>query len=290
MSCHYQPSVSDIILVKKYLAFLPLELIDRILDEASYWPHSSLTISWRDSVPSQRRNASGDKMYMRTMPLAIYGTDVDITLPAVPLEDSDEGVDRVWEYMLGHEGGGARAWLSPRGEHPARKIVFDLWSKDQGWSNEIANRGTYNGSWTWFDADIETLKSDPFRDSKSAVSWPEHLLFKESDAPELAGSFEFDRRQTGHPLLPPPTHLQRNVHAKNKIHHHTVTWHYRDTIAEGSPAALAAEERGQGWKSLDGNFIRSLKAGDCITLWMRARFPTRRLDITKASITVYWAA
>ncbi|KAH7909758.1 hypothetical protein BJ138DRAFT_1136435 [Hygrophoropsis aurantiaca] len=224
----YQPTVADIILVKKSLASLPIELIDGILDEASYWPHSSLTIAWRDSVPSQRRNSGGDKMYMRTLPLAIYGTDINIALPA--------------RRQYG-------------GEYPARKVIFELWSKDQGWSNEIANRGTYNGSSTWFDADVETLR---------------HF-----------GS--------EHPFLPSPTHLQRNIHAKNKVHHHTVVWHYLDSIEEGSTAAFEAEARGQGWKSLNGTFVRSLKVGDCITLWMRARFPTRRLDITKAKISVYWA-
>jgi hypothetical protein len=71
--------------------------------------------------------------------------------------------------------------------------------------------------------------------------------------------------------------------------HHIVTWTDLDDVEEGSPEAFAAEKRGQGWKSYDGSFVRDLQVGDCITLWMRARFPGWTNDAVKAKITVFWA-
>lgn len=89
--------------------------------------------------------------------------------------------------------------------------------------------------------------------------------------------------------MPPATHLQRNVTASSELRWHSVTWHYNDSIEEGSPVAQAAENRGQGWRSLDGTFVRSLRAGDCITLWGRARFPGWRLSVESVTVTVYFA-
>jgi len=94
------------------------------------------------------------------------------------------------------------------------------------------------------------------------------------------------------PYLPwsPSTHIQRNVHAGQEFRTHIVEWHYLDSIEEGSAEAMEADnDKGRGWQSLDGSFVRSLKEGDCITLWMRARFPGWRCLGKKAKIDVYWA-
>ncbi|KIM83435.1 hypothetical protein PILCRDRAFT_69475 [Piloderma croceum F 1598] len=243
----FQLTIADIILVKEHFSKisrpLPVELIDQILDDASYWPHSSVTLEWDMLTPGNAEVQDG--MYMRTLPFAVYGTEGNITLTQEHVE-----------------------------HYPCRKIVFQLWSQDQGWSDDRDNHGTYRGSYTWYDASVETL--DP------------HLLVCESDSPILVQSpFHFTRRDPEHPFLPPPTHLQRNVHAKRTIHHHTITWHYLDSIE--SPAAMKADLNGRGWKSLDGSFVRSLKVSDCITLWVRARFPGWSSHIVKAKIETYWA-
>lgn len=51
----------------------------------------------------------------------------------------------------------------PRGEHPCRKIVFTIKSRDQGWGGG-AHRGTYNDSFTWFDMGLEKVSA--FRESE----------------------------------------------------------------------------------------------------------------------------
>jgi len=288
----FQPTILDIILVKGYFSKvsrpLPVELIDQILDDASYWPHSSVTLEWDAVAASGTVSEKQDNMYMRTLPFAIYGTEGDVSLTQEHVRSV--GLDAVEPFHLGMQNSEAERtkWLPPRGGNPCRKIAFQLWSEDQGWSNDSANHGTYRGSYTWFDASVETLDHDMLNHGR--VTWPAHLLIDESDGPLLVESpFNFVRRETDHPFLPPPTHLQRNIHAVHKIRHHTITWHYLDFIDEQSPAAIEADLNGRGWKSLDGSFVRSLKVGDCITLWMRARFPGWTAHIVKAKIEMYWA-
>jgi hypothetical protein len=40
-------------------------------------------------------------------------------------------------------------------KNPCRKIVFTIRSHDQGWGGDPQNKGTYKGSYTWFDAGLE---------------------------------------------------------------------------------------------------------------------------------------
>lgn len=62
-------------------------------------------------------------------------------------------------------------WLTDcqlKGDHPCRKIVFTIKSHDQGWGGGRQNKGTYKGSYTWFDVGKEELVA--FREG-------EYLLF-----------------------------------------------------------------------------------------------------------------
>ncbi|KAH7925690.1 hypothetical protein BV22DRAFT_1128833 [Leucogyrophana mollusca] len=286
----HQPTIADIIQVKDIFRRipkpLPVELIDLIIDDASYWPHSSITLDQTRTVPDPRHRKAKDEMYMRTLPLAVPGVEGHISLMGREVEDGAA----VKAFVLGMDEGGESyggRWLPPRGEHPCKKIVFQLWSKGQGHAHDPTNEGSYRGSYTWFDAGVETPLSAITLDH--SVSWPVYLITAASGSAHLAWSpFEFAGRDE-HPSLPLPTHLQRNVHGKREVHHHTVVWHYLDHVERGSPEAVEAEVKGQGWKSLDGGFVRGLKVGDCITLWMRARFPARVMKASKAKIDVYWA-
>lgn len=303
---------------------LPIELVDEILDMAEYWAHSSVTLQWHDSTPGVRRDrgANGqvqsNKMYMRMPPLGMYGVDEDLVLEehhhhAATLEEL-----RKLDAVRGLSGDNSASGTSqkkvradPRGEHPCRKIVFNISSHDQGnsfslslcvlvflyhtlhhppgWGGHHEHRGTYRGSYTWFDVSVERPSSEMLS-GMQVSTWPAHVLFHESDSRLLhEAQLHFTRRDQEHPFLPPSTHLQRNITARSETQHHSVTWHYNDSMEENSPATEAADSRGQGWKSLDGTFVRSLRTGDCITLWSRARFPGWRSEVENATITVYWA-
>jgi len=99
-------------------------------------------------------------------------------------------------------------------------------------------------------------------------------------------SIRFPRKDVERPFLPSFTTLQKNVVADSTTKHHIVTWTDLDNVKEGSLEAVAAENRGQGWKSYDGS-LHDLLVEDCITLWMRARFQGWSMDVVKAKITVY---
>ena len=83
-----------------------------------------------------------------------------------------------------------REWASkslPRGEFPCRKIVFTIKSHDQGWGGSVNQRGTYRGSYTWFDAGLERMSA--FHEGKSLLCAPRgdawtrksHLLISQNN-------------------------------------------------------------------------------------------------------------
>ncbi|KIJ58773.1 hypothetical protein HYDPIDRAFT_102047 [Hydnomerulius pinastri MD-312] len=257
-STPYSPTISDILKVRRYFTLithpLPTELTDVILNEASYWAHSSITVNEVRSV------TNGSELYLRTLPLACPQTEGNFTLAARDV---------------------ASPSLPQTSAHPCRMIEFQIWGHDQGWSSYPEDHGTHNESWTWFSArveePIELPASSCMEGSGSAQSPTLPATFKPKD-------------------LGPPSDrtrgfvdVQTNIHAKGETTQHTVTWHYLDSVDEGSPAAKKASVRGQNWKALDGKIVNGMRPGDCIALWINARYPGWRCTIEKAKITVYWA-
>ncbi|KAG1751462.1 uncharacterized protein EDB91DRAFT_1216740 [Suillus paluster] len=223
---------------------LPDELIDDIIDAASYWAHTSITVNRTVHVHTVHgASIKPDMMYMRALPLAVYGAEGDF------LSTGREACLSLVGYLQLNQFG-----------HPPRVpnlIRFQLWSHDQGWvSDHRSHQGTYEGSYTWFDSSVERLNSTSY--------------LTEVDEPS------FDD-------------LKKIIVANSQSTRYIVTWTNLDNVKESSPEAIAAETRGQGWRSYDGSFTHDLQVGDCITLRMRARFPGWRMDVVKAKITVYWA-
>ncbi|KAG1782611.1 hypothetical protein EV702DRAFT_1192283 [Suillus placidus] len=289
-SVSYKPTTADILIVKQYLKSIFItfadELIDVIVDDASYWAHTSVTVN-RTVVTHE----DGDIMYMRTLPLAVYGTEGDLLLDEENLQGDSEGFD------LGGLPPAEARWAAPTRAEPFRKIEFQLWSHDQGWGGDYDSQGTYNGSYSWFDASVERLDSVSWL--TGSIKWPFSLISAAvdlsddltddlpADAPNLPDDFTFVRKDVKRPFLPSPSTLQKNFVAEDQTTHHIVTWSYCDNVKEDSPEAIAAESKGRGRKSYDGSFVRDLQVGDCIT--MRARFPGWSNNAVKAKITVYWA-
>ncbi|KAG1756669.1 uncharacterized protein EDB91DRAFT_1041321 [Suillus paluster] len=267
----YEPTTADILLVKRYFQLssipLPDELIDDIIDAASYWAHTSVTVNRtvRTIAHGTSIKCGRDMMYIRTLPLAVYGAEGDFVLNQENLEGG--------ELVLGGLPPTESNWVAPARVKPFRKIEFQLWSHDQGWvTDHRSRRATYEGSFSWFDASVERLDSTSYL--TESIEWPSSLFF----------TADVER-----PFLPSPTTLQKNIVAESLTTHHIVTWTDLDNVKERSPEAMAAESAGQGWKSYDGRFVRDLQVGDCITLWMRARFQGWSMNAEKAKITVYWA-
>ena len=70
---------------------------------------------------------------------------------------------------------------------------------------------------------------------------------------------------------------------------HVVTWSYLDNIDPSSDEAQKLEDQGRGRESGDGSFVRSLKLGDVVTIWAKARFGGWVNHIERVKIDVYWA-
>lgn len=183
----YQPSLEDVLTVKNILftlrpeSPLPLELIDAIIDLSEYWPHTTtkgfffpgqeegdqnVNISRRE-VTIRAGGLLENKFLLRTLPIGYLpsqGNNNDSSLeihPAdqwkfskqrpKPLPKDREIPQDATEEVLNE-------WVERsqiRGEHPCKKIVFHLRSHDQGWGGVRTDKGTYRGSYTWFDVGLE---------------------------------------------------------------------------------------------------------------------------------------
>jgi hypothetical protein len=197
-------------------------------------------------------------------------------------------------------------WTSrslPRGKHPCRKVVFTIKSKDQGWGGEPAHRGTYKGSYTWFDAGLERLEAidasklkdtreslpEQFRPQFQVGKDPPILCDTYTILPGIKDSAYPSNLEFDDPFLPPPTRIQSNVTASQEIKEHIITWSYNDCIKPESLEGEELEEQGRGRASATGEFVRSLEVGDIITVWARARFPGWKNNVQEVRIDVYWA-
>ncbi|KAG1905836.1 uncharacterized protein F5891DRAFT_1182895 [Suillus fuscotomentosus] len=90
----------------------------------------------------------GDKLHMYLLPLTVYEIGRDLLLNEESLHGDSEGFD------LGGLPPAEARWGAPTRAKPSRKIEFQLWGYDQGWGDDYDNRGTYNDSYSWFDASV----------------------------------------------------------------------------------------------------------------------------------------
>ncbi|KAL8851939.1 MAG: hypothetical protein Q9221_003150 [Calogaya cf. arnoldii] len=106
-----------------------------------------------------------------------------------------------------------------------QRIVFRFQSKDQGWSNFHEQHGSYNGSWTWFEAVVRTGDNDGPADRS-----PEDTVKKRLE-------------------------LQRNRHAGMRLENYDVVFEHEDPrmvelkslLEAGDVLELRACARFPGW-------------------------------------------
>ncbi|KAI9762849.1 MAG: hypothetical protein M4579_000202 [Chaenotheca gracillima] len=286
---HHDPTISDVLEVRSSFSTLssrlrlPPELVDLVLDYASYWPHTVTSTKKALKASGGHSNGGGQEGHANKICL----TTPPLGLPLPPSVDGDD--------LAESTSGSVQEWIPPRGEHPCRKIVFELSSHDQGFGGPVSDRGTYKSSWTWFDAVVAP--------PPSLKPIPQHLKTKsaESDIESDIESDVCDEHDTDgeeqdaapkkdkHPFLPPSTRVQANALGTQQTRHHIVTWSADDNGEVDGEAGDEANENGRGRETVDGKFVRDLKIGDTIQLWARARFPAWSNSVEKASVRVYWA-
>jgi hypothetical protein len=130
------------------------------------------------------------------------------------------------------------------GIRPVKKVVFVLESHDQGWSSYPDNHGTYEDSWTWFEA--QAVNAEAVEDDGTCTDNPE-------DREQMAG--HNDSRAPGDLpwLAGGGNQITRNIHARLDWHKHVIAW--------------AADD-----EDADGKWVRELERGQVIILSAHARF------------------
>ncbi|EAQ89533.1 hypothetical protein CHGG_06152 [Chaetomium globosum CBS 148.51] len=142
----YDPSIVDVIVAKAMLTkalTLPPEIIDKIVDLAEYWPHTTTELNGTTVIARGNNTTLGSS---RT------GAE-DMFLPPGEEYSADD-----FQQLI----------ASPISllAQPCRRIVFTIRSRDQGWGGSRDDHGTYHGSWSWFEAGLERwCKTSPAQTS-----------------------------------------------------------------------------------------------------------------------------
>ncbi|KAH6674732.1 hypothetical protein B0J14DRAFT_561764 [Halenospora varia] len=329
------PTVQDVLDVKRFFIErfeLPLELIDTVIDRAKYWPHSTSILV---PAPGQQRPihvSAGDegenRFMVRTPPIGFVPTDTWQTTshanmpPSTDVGPEHDGSDRYsWslnaplkphidseiskeDNIVTEEVFSKWEEISiPRGEFPCRKIVFTIRSSDQGWGGSAADRGTYNGSFTWFDVgkerviasrdDLETHEeqSNTFSSGFTfPIACSVRTIIPEVDTAPQDDSADAPSSPFKFHLLPGDHVLQKNQTATRAEKEHIITWSATDNIdGESAEGTLLERTEGRGKASMDGEYVRNLKVGDVITVWAKSRFGGWSNHVYDIKVEVYWA-
>lgn len=251
---------------------------------------------------------------MRSKPLGFFkNVDYDdslYTFMAISPDPLSEG----GEYPLQQFQDWTRSPVKPV-EHPCRKIVFTFTSHDQGWGGGRREyKGTYQGSYTWFEAGLERFDKNeilPKGLSQEGPAMSEHTGANESESGDPSGHatetdarpypylpvsslrsihppLNPDRPGLYHSLTPSPDWLiQCNRTAIGEYTTHRVEWSWKDD--ENPLTAQQLNEAGRGEHTGNGEFVRNLKLGDVVTVWAHARFNGWVNHVRDAKIDIYWA-
>ncbi|KAF9879501.1 hypothetical protein CkaCkLH20_03044 [Colletotrichum karsti] len=333
----YKPTPTDVIIVRIMLeraGNLPPELLDIIFDEAEYWPHSEGYIfqqvrTARDALRVVGGTAQGENVLLvrcppigfvdyrkvgeefKTAPLppkSVDGSAVSEPLQNLTLmEPSSSSTEPTREARREFFEGSMSQ--PPALKHPVRKIVFKLRSKDQGWGGTHADKGSYRGSWTWFEAGLEKFDEDRKCDGSCKRSRPSSPT--QSENPESANPntetknfctcglqsvyppvvASADGKLAYHHHVHPLENLkiQSNKTAHRDFLDHEVVWSWTDDIHPESPEGDHLSEIGRGRGTGTGRFVRSLKLGDVVTVWGKARFGGWCNYVESVKVEIYWA-
>jgi len=273
-STEYHPSVADILRLKGLLlSKLPVELIDRIIDEASYWASSSVYL---EHPPTPRFCKDGKKegcmVYLRSLPLGISGTEGSVSL----VEDDFREGGAAWTKKLKV---GCPEDSSLMASRPCRKIVFQLWCHNHLAAQYPRN---FSDSYMWFDVIIEKLRSPVF--AHDTVEWPAHFLFEEIHPTAVR------------PFPPSDKAFKKMVSITRSAEHHIISWDFRDSFNAASTSATEWNffedptfDKDLARAASAAELVRNIQTGDCVALLARGRFPDPEHLHQKAKITVYWA-
>jgi hypothetical protein len=143
----------------------------------------------------------------------------------------------------------------------------------------------------WQSRSAHTLTIDPTISDKEPETLDPRALRAiipeiEQVDPSLPPSSE---KRFQHELLPTAAKIQANKTAHPDWMTHKVEWRWTDGVDPNSNEADKLDEVGRGSATGDGEFVRSLKLGDVITVWAKSRFPGWVNNVASCKIDVYFA-
>ena len=316
LDLHHYPTMLDVIRTRHYLSLkLPTELIDLIVDLAEYWPHTSSVLDmstrvYRDnmrygsygrgprSLWNSRTNSSDARrewqekgFVLRTPPLGLRCVQSDDPRkgyvrsllpphPKTPKTPKNPKED-------------ALSWLPPRGKRPARAIIFEILSREERPTDRGNGSGFRDDPKTSFEASVDTIKR-----SKSGAHLLHQPLHWTTDAAtkksyqqatlnpkekEMPYTFQPRQSSSANPGLTQTFPVTWNRTAQNRKT--LVVYKYDDRMqySQEKERFLSAD--------IVRGFVRSLREGDCITLWARAlegAGPCCNV-VDRVKIHVFWA-
>ncbi|KAI8627926.1 hypothetical protein F5Y19DRAFT_440412 [Xylariaceae sp. FL1651] len=288
----HEPTPKNCAEVKRILTRVsnfPPELVDIVMDFAEYWACSVASIDYSVTANQQfsvHGTHNEDQLLLRTEPLGLttwHSTDHKRWQMEAPPRRLEEEYPRE-ELQCFVEGPPSTL------EHPFRKIVFDIVSRDQGHATET------HTSWTWFDAGIDRFDKG-HKCSTECMSEPEHE--KSSGSRRVPTTcairpvwppLKENASKYHHELAPTVEHMiQCNRVADRNWQHHHIEWLWTDDIDPESSAGQELGKNGRGIATGNGSFLKSLKVGDMLTVWGRARFRGWTNNVKLAQVQVYWA-
>ncbi|KAG7441458.1 uncharacterized protein BT62DRAFT_478816 [Guyanagaster necrorhizus] len=231
------PSDDEVISVKRTLNnYLPVEIIDDILDFAQYW-----------SCIRERRR-------------------IQVRAAAVPTGETFPKAD--WCYIV-----------SPPVPQDAkvRSVKFVIESCDQGYGGEPEHRGTYEGSWTWFEAAI--ICGEPWWLSE-VLRMPVDLYREGLEFPEDVRSAARAAEVRSREEEGSRWHVGVNVTAQGFYKEHTIIWPRTNEKTK--------QRTMRGLVGLSHEFVRLLEPGDRVALMAMAMFPAWINKVKGASIDVFY--
>ncbi|KND89120.1 hypothetical protein TOPH_06154 [Tolypocladium ophioglossoides CBS 100239] len=304
----YNPTPMDVVVTRIMLIRskpLPPDLVDSIFDLAEYWAHSTNAINYhaehRDHLRVVGSSEAENQFLIRSYPLGLTGIDGDKNLAEELAYDTNEA--KPLPLSKEHEpkfSSRLADYPTPRLARPTRRVVFSIRSKDQGWTSGNSTRGSYDGSFTWFEAGLERFDADQDCDAKCTYDVRHESLSSTAPSLPVCGlrpvhpSIQRDSPDQDykyvHPLLQQDQFdIHRNKLATREWQDHVVVWSYLDDTEPDSEASEALDAEGRGRATGDGSFVNSLRLGDVITVWGKARFPNWVNNIESVKIDVYWA-
>lgn len=325
------PSMAAVISLRQYLSLsraLPNEIIDMILDLTEYWPHTSSILDMTTrvysghmcygsysarprqklgrllSTPESRREWKEDAFLIRTPPLGwrcVSDADLSKRCESTPPPTTQPRAKSKPLIPTPQP----QTWLPPRGLRPARRVVFEILSREERLQNTHKQGSTfcYASSKTCFDATIDTISFPKttrrtINRSIEPLLWTAEAATKDclrhqpsdvcyairSKSPKLSYS-SFPKPSSDHEN--PSSGVTKNYTAHNRKV--VRTWRY-----DGAEHCyLPTTDRDFGSENAT-EFVKGLREGDCIGLWARARRTEEHGRawcnvVDRVAIHVFWA-